>query len=125
MKNKHQIFLISDSTGETLDRIFMALKAQFNNFEYELNQFSFTRTETQISTILKDAKKLLSKEGIKWECGQHSIENLISADYVVKSPGIPSDTPIIKLLRKKRKNIISEIEFPAISVPETVNDVLD
>ena len=57
MKNTHQIFLISDSTGETLDRIFMALKAQFNNFEYELNQFSFTRTETQISTILKNAKK--------------------------------------------------------------------
>ena len=57
MKNTHQIFLISDSTGETLDRIFMALKAQFNNFNYELNQFSFTRTETQISTILKDAKK--------------------------------------------------------------------
>mgnify|MGYP001263037572 CR=1 FL=1 len=42
MKNTHQIFLISDSTGETLDRIFMALKAQFNNFNYELNQFSFT-----------------------------------------------------------------------------------
>ena len=57
MKNTHQIFLLSDSTGETLDRIFMALKAQFNNFEYELNQFSFTRTETQISTILKNAKK--------------------------------------------------------------------
>ncbi len=57
MKNTHQIFLISDSTGETLDRIFMALKAQFNNFNYELNQFSFTRTETQISTILKNAKK--------------------------------------------------------------------
>ena len=57
MKNTHQIFLISDSTGETLDRIFMALKAQFNNFNYELNQFSFTRTENQISTILKNAKK--------------------------------------------------------------------
>ena len=56
MKNTHQIFLISDSTGETLDRIFMALKAQFNNFNYELNQFSFTRTESQISTILKNAK---------------------------------------------------------------------
>ena len=35
----------------------MALKAQFNNFNYDLNQFSFTRTENQISTILKDAKK--------------------------------------------------------------------
>ena len=56
MKNTHQIFLISDSTGETLDRIFMALKAQFNNFSYELNQFSFTRTESQIATILKNAK---------------------------------------------------------------------
>ena len=57
MKNTHQVYLISDSTGETLDRIFMALKAQFNNFDYDLNQFSFTRTENQISTILNDAKK--------------------------------------------------------------------
>ena len=56
MKNTHQVYLISDSTGETLDRIFMALKAQFSNFNYELNQFSFTRTENQISTIIKDAK---------------------------------------------------------------------
>ena len=56
MKNTHQVYLISDSTGETLDRMFMALKAQFSNFNYELNQFSFTRTENQISTILKDAK---------------------------------------------------------------------
>ena len=51
------VYLISDSTGETLDRIFMALKAQFNNFNYDLNQFSFTRTENQISTILSNAKK--------------------------------------------------------------------
>ena len=57
MKNTHQVYLISDSTGETLDRIFMALKAQFNNFDYDLNQFSFTRTENQISTILNYAKK--------------------------------------------------------------------
>ena len=40
MNIKHNIYLISDSTGETLDRIFMALKAQFINFEYKLNQFS-------------------------------------------------------------------------------------
>ena len=56
MKNTHQVYLISDSTGETLDRIFMALKAQFNNFNYDLNSFSFTRTENQISTILNNAK---------------------------------------------------------------------
>ena len=57
MKNSHQIYLISDSTGETLDRIFMALKAQFNNFNYDLSKFSFTRTENQISAILKNAKQ--------------------------------------------------------------------
>ena len=57
MKNTHQVYLISDSTGETLDRIFMALKAQFNNFNYDLNQYSFSRTENQISTILNNAKK--------------------------------------------------------------------
>ena len=57
MKSEHQIYLISDSTGETLDRIFLALKAQFTNFEYELNNFSFTRTENQIQQILEKAKK--------------------------------------------------------------------
>jgi len=56
MKNEHQIYLISDSTGETIDRIFAALKAQFSNFEYELNHFSFTRTENQIQKILENAK---------------------------------------------------------------------
>ena len=53
MRNPHKIYLISDSTGETLDRIFLALKAQFENFEYEVNQFSFTRTENQIQKILE------------------------------------------------------------------------
>ena len=56
MKNTHEIFLISDSTGETLDRIFTALKAQFKDFSYKTQQFSFTRTENQISEILKEAK---------------------------------------------------------------------
>ena len=57
MKNEHQIYLISDSTGETNDRIFAALRAQFSNFDYELNHFSFTRTENQIQKILDEAKK--------------------------------------------------------------------
>ncbi len=57
MKNLYQIYLISDSTGETLDRIFLALKAQFPNFEYETNHFSFTRTESQTLSILQQAKK--------------------------------------------------------------------
>ena len=57
MSNTYQIYLISDSTGETLDRIFLALKAQFKNIEYKVNPYSFTRTENQILKILDRAKK--------------------------------------------------------------------
>ncbi len=57
MSNIYQIYLISDSTGETLDRIFLALKAQFKNIEYKVHSYPFTRTENQISKILEIAKK--------------------------------------------------------------------
>ena len=57
MSNTYQIYLISDSTGETLDRIFLALKAQFENIKYKVHSYSFTRTENQILKILEDAKK--------------------------------------------------------------------
>jgi regulator of PEP synthase PpsR (kinase-PPPase family) len=57
MSNTYQIYLISDSTGETLDRIFLALKAQFKNIEYKVHSYSFTRTENQILKILNNAKK--------------------------------------------------------------------
>ena len=57
MIDTYQIYLISDSTGETLDRIFLALKAQFQDIEYKVHPYSFTRTENQISKILADAKK--------------------------------------------------------------------
>ena len=57
MSNTYQIFLISDSTGETLDRIFLSLKAQFKNINYKVNSYSFTRTENQILKILDLATK--------------------------------------------------------------------
>ena len=57
MSITYQIYLISDSTGETIDRIFLALKAQFNKFKSEDHQYSFSRTENQILKILELAKK--------------------------------------------------------------------
>ena len=57
MNNTYQIYLISDSTGETLDRIFLALKAQFKDFNYKIHQYSFTRTKNQILKILDICKK--------------------------------------------------------------------
>ena len=57
MNKIYQVYQVSDSTGETLDRIFLALKAQFKNFKYKIHSCSFTRTENQILKILDIAKK--------------------------------------------------------------------
>ena len=57
MNIKYQIYLISDSTGETIDRIFLATKAQFQDFDYSDHQYSFTRTENQILKIIDICKK--------------------------------------------------------------------
>ena len=57
MSNTYQIYLISDSTGETLDRVFLAIKAQFKNIEYNVKSYFFTRTENQVVKILEEVKK--------------------------------------------------------------------
>ena len=57
MSNTYQIYLISDSTGETLDRVFLAIKAQFKNIKYDVKSYFFTRTENQIVKIIEIAKK--------------------------------------------------------------------
>ena len=61
MNSTYQIYLISDSTGETLDRIFFAIKAQFKNIDYKIHTYSFTRTENQILKILYICLILLIK----------------------------------------------------------------
>jgi [pyruvate, water dikinase]-phosphate phosphotransferase / [pyruvate, water dikinase] kinase len=58
MNKKYNVYLVSDSTGETLDRIFLSLKSQFANFEYEKKEFVFVRTEQQIDKIIKECSKL-------------------------------------------------------------------
>ena len=57
MSNNYEIYLISDSTGETLDRVFLAIKAQFKNIEYDVKSYFFTRTKNQVLKILEEANK--------------------------------------------------------------------
>ena len=58
MNEKYNVYLVSDSTGETLDRIFLSLKSQFKNFEYEKKEFAFVRTEQQIDKIIKQCNQV-------------------------------------------------------------------
>jgi regulator of PEP synthase PpsR (kinase-PPPase family) len=61
MNQKYNVYLISDSTGETLDRIFLSLKSQFSNFNYDKKEFVFIRMENQIDKILNEC---LSKKNV-------------------------------------------------------------
>jgi len=56
MNKFYQVYQVSDSTGETLDRIFLAIKAQFSNFDCKTIHYSFTRTKNQIDKIISNSK---------------------------------------------------------------------
>ena len=58
MNQKYNVYLVSDSTGETLDRIFLSLKSQFANFDYEKKEFAFIRTEQQIDKIINECNQI-------------------------------------------------------------------
>ena len=56
MNKFYKVYQVSDSTGETLDRIFLAIKAQFSNFNCKTIHYSFTRTNNQIERIISKSK---------------------------------------------------------------------
>lgn len=66
---------------------------------------------SDMSAIKDKYKTLLDGHGIAWEEGRHTEEQILNADEVVKSPGIPNDAPLILKLREQGTPIISEIEF--------------
>ena len=68
---------------------------------------------SDMGSIADTYKSTLEKEGIAFEEGQHTKDQIINADLVVKSPGIPEKAPLIKELRGLGLPIISEIEFAA------------
>ena len=61
--------------------------------------------------IKPDYKQKLTDVGIEFEENQHSLDRILQADEVVKSPGIPEKAAVIKALREQKIPIISEIEF--------------
>ena len=71
-------------------------------------------------TFLSDAgnigeryTKVLDEWGIDYEQGGHTMERILAADEVIKSPGIPEKAAVVKALREQGTPIISEMEFAA------------
>ncbi len=68
----------------------------------------FISDKSQIKKVFQDE---LTELGIEWEHGQHSIDRILNADLIIKSPGIPEKTPLMTAIREKGIKVISEIEF--------------
>lgn len=66
---------------------------------------------SDFSAIKPQYKELLDSHHIRWEEGHHTESEILNADEVIKSPGIPDKAPIIKKLKEQGTHIISEIEF--------------
>ncbi|HOW88044.1 MAG TPA: UDP-N-acetylmuramoyl-L-alanine--D-glutamate ligase [Candidatus Omnitrophota bacterium] len=52
----------------------------------------------------------LSRQGIRAECGKHSFDEILAADWILISPGIPPNSEIFRKIRAKQKPVYSEIE---------------
>ena len=61
--------------------------------------------------IKEEYASMLRKWDIPFEEGRHTEELILSADEVVKSPGIPGTVPMVRKLREQGTHIVSEIEF--------------
>ncbi|KAB1156693.1 UDP-N-acetylmuramoyl-L-alanine--D-glutamate ligase [Flavobacterium luteum] len=63
--------------------------------------------------IKDNYKEVLTHHGIDWEEETHTENKILNADIVMKSPGIPDKSPIVKKILEKKIPVISEIEFVA------------
>ena len=63
------------------------------------------------SIIKEQYREILNNHFIRWEEGNHNEKIILSADEVIKSPGIPENAPLVTMIRGKGIPVISEIEF--------------
>ena len=61
--------------------------------------------------LKEEVKATLNKWEIEWEEGGHTFDKILTADEIIKSPGIPDNVPLLVAAREKGISIISEIEF--------------
>ncbi|MCX7954155.1 MAG: UDP-N-acetylmuramoyl-L-alanine--D-glutamate ligase [Bacteroidales bacterium] len=79
-----------------------ALLAQSKNFNVFVSD---------INLIKENYKNILIKNHIDFEEGKHSLDKILKADLIIKSPGISNDSDVVKAIKEKGIKIVSEIEF--------------
>ena len=108
-KSDHQSSIVNRTSkivilGAGESGVGTAILAKQKKFEVFVSDFG---------NIKEKYKQVLIDNEIEWEEGGHSEEKILSADLVMKSPGIPDNAPIVRKLGEKGIKVISEIEFAA------------
>lgn len=100
MKSNSNILKVILGAGES--GVGAAILAQTKGFDVFVSDYG---------KISDKYKNLLNEHKILWEESKHTEEKILSANEIIKSPGIPDTAPIIKKIIDKNIPIISEIEF--------------
>ena len=74
-------------------------------------------------TVAPRYAAMLDAEGIEWEQGGHTMDRILDADEIVKSPGIADTTPVMRAVRERGIHVVSEIEFAGRYFPEGTRTV--
>jgi UDP-N-acetylmuramoylalanine--D-glutamate ligase len=68
---------------------------------------------SDLGNIREEYRNILVRDEIPFEEGRHSLEAILSAAEIIKSPGIPDHSPVVVQAREKGIPVVSEIEFAA------------
>ena len=71
-------------------------------------------------TIKEEYKEVLRNLDVEWEENGHTEQEILNADLVMKSPGIPDRVPLVVELIKRNIPVISEIEFASRYTDATI-----
>jgi UDP-N-acetylmuramoylalanine--D-glutamate ligase len=66
---------------------------------------------SDLSAIKPSFQEELGSQGVEFEAEQHTMDKILAADLLIKSPGIPEKTELMQAIRAKGIKVISEIEF--------------
>jgi UDP-N-acetylmuramoylalanine--D-glutamate ligase len=99
-KDKKQKRLVVLGGGES--GVGTAILAKKNGYDVFVSDFG---------KIKNNYKEILALHKLAWEEEKHTEDLILNADVVMKSPGIPDKSPIVKMLKKKKIPVISEMEF--------------
>lgn len=97
IQNKHIVVLGAGESG-----VGAAILAKVKEADIFVSDFG---------TIKPEFAEELNQYNIGFEQGTHTMDRILKADLVIKSPGIPEKAPVMKAIREKGIKVISEIEF--------------